>query len=133
MLYPPVRYCSSASFLSFFSGTTLLLPPAWQAAQLPRKTPSPFSRSAAKAGRPPIAAASSPSVTPKANGLHALSGADSAVAPAADNGTEATPDVDELGATRGANGPTKQIAAPRTSATAGSKRARWFMAGAAWE
>merc|ERR550525_1599737 len=113
---PPVRYCSSAPFLSFFSGTTLLLPPAWQAAQLPRKTPSPFSRSAAKAGRPPMAAASSPRATPSASGFHALSGADSAAAPAADNGMEAAPDVEESGAARGADGPTKQIAAPRASA-----------------
>merc|ERR1719323_480430 len=69
MLDLPVRYCSSASLRSFFSGTTLLLPPAWHAAQLPRKTLSPFSRSAASAGRLDTTAARSPSAAPKASGL----------------------------------------------------------------
>merc|ERR1719277_2114561 len=57
-----------ASFFSFFSGETVLLPPAWQAVQFPLKTLSPFSRSAAKTGRPPATAARSPSAAPKASG-----------------------------------------------------------------
>lgn len=32
---PPVRYCSMAPLRRVWSGITLLLPPAWQAAQLP--------------------------------------------------------------------------------------------------
>merc|ERR1719510_2329581 len=115
MLYPPVKYCSSASFLNFFSGTTLLLPPAWQAAQLPRKKPSPFSRSAAKAGRPPTTAASSPSARPTASGFQALSDADSAAAPVASNRVEEALDPLGVGAVRGADGPTKHTAAQRAS------------------
>merc|ERR1719401_2605165 len=126
MLYPPVRYCSSASFLSFFSGTTLLLPPAWQAAQLPRKTPSPFSRSAARAGRPPTAAASIPSATPSASGLHAPSEADSVVAPIDCSGTAEGLDAAGLGAVGGAAGPTKQTVAQRASAAKGITHAAQF-------
>merc|ERR1719336_2091748 len=110
-LYPPVRYFSIASFLIFFSGTTLLLPPAWHAAQLPVKTLSPFSRSAASAGRPPSTAASSPSARPSATGLQA------AVAGAA---SDAVP-AGSLGGARGVAGTTKHTAAHRAAATASSK------------
>merc|ERR1719333_1755972 len=71
MLKPPVRYFSRASFFNFFSGDTLLLPPAWQDVQLPWKTLSPFSRSAARAGRPAATAARSPRAAPNASGLQA--------------------------------------------------------------
>merc|ERR1719188_2283918 len=60
---------SRASFLIFFSATILLLPLAWHAAQFAVKTPAPFSRSAASAGRLPKTAASKPSAAPKASGL----------------------------------------------------------------
>merc|ERR1719382_2159792 len=68
-LYPPARYCSSSAFLIFFSGTMLLLPPAWHEAQFAWNTVSPFSKSAAMAGRPPATAASNPRAAPMANGF----------------------------------------------------------------
>merc|ERR1719382_2446980 len=68
-LKPPARYCSNSAFLIFFSGTMLLLPPAWQEAQFAWNTVSPFSKSAAMAGRPPATAASKPSATPMAKGF----------------------------------------------------------------
>merc|ERR1719401_2851192 len=70
MLYLP--YVTNASFLIFFSTTMLLLPPLWQAAQLPVKTPSPFSKSAASAGRPLATATSNPRAAPSASGLNTL-------------------------------------------------------------
>merc|ERR1719382_140812 len=68
-LKPPARYCSNSAFLIFFSGTMLLLPPAWHDAQFAWKTVSPFSRSAAMAGRPPATAARRPNATPMARGF----------------------------------------------------------------
>ena len=65
-LRPPARYESSASLRSVFSAAMTLLPPAWQAAQLPAKIVAPDSMSPAKAAKgarsaaaPSVAAATS--------------------------------------------------------------------------
>merc|ERR1719270_3018839 len=118
-LKPPNKYFSSCSFLIFFSATTLLLPPAWQAAQLAPKMASPFSRSAANVGRLPATAASRPSARPKASGFHAAR--DEISCWAVDAGWSTEPLLTPAGAfcrTTGLDGPTKHHAAWTTKQAA---------------
>merc|ERR1719461_70984 len=118
-LYPPNKYFSSCSFLIFFSATTLLLPPAWQAAQFAPKMASPFSRSAANAGRLPATAARRPNARPKASGFHAA--CDEISCWALDAGWLTSPLLTLAGAfcgTTGLDGPTKHHAAWTTKQAA---------------
>ena len=106
---------------SFFSATMLLFPPAWQAVQLPLKMASPFSRSAAKAGRLPTTAASKPRAAPRASGLKAavVDSASGAAAPA-----ERPVETCTSGALLGVlPGSTKQLA-PRSRAAPATKATR---------
>merc|ERR1719204_1558417 len=120
--------CSSSAFLIFFSGATLLLPPAWQAAQLPAKTLSPFSRSAARAGRPLRTAARSPSAMPNASGLQA---ALASAGPASDMAAACAPIAALEGQPLGARetaGAKKQTPAQRARRAAESRHATRRMA-----
>merc|ERR1740121_2625396 len=94
----------------------LLFPFAWHAAQLPRKTLSPFSRSAASAGRLPRTATIRPRAAPTASGLHAL-------VPAAGAAS---------GMAGGFTGATKQHAPYRASEAAARRHAERNMALARW-
>merc|ERR1719145_241070 len=118
--HPPVKYCSIAAFRSTFSATTLLFPFAWHAAQLPRKTLSPFSRSAASAGRLPRTA-------PTASGLHALVPAAGAASPSV---AHAVLDAcwAASGMAGGFTGATKQHAPYRASEAAARRHAERNMA-----
>merc|ERR1719263_296241 len=117
-----------ASFLIFFSATMLLLPLAWQAAQLAVKTPAPFSISAASAGRLPNTATSKPSAAPNASGLKTLLVSVGAATPAACACNSATASPLARGAVCGADGATKHCTPQRATEAAIRRHATFDMA-----